>query len=119
MVSAVPSSPDCTTKASRPAVKHSRNKGSRSHRPKREVIALHGNTGEQEFEGRALHGVTMNRRANNPTLRPEAVDCIGKNHVHVRVVRYGTEEWRARLLALWDRGQRGFLFPDRPRTGGP
>src|ERR1700686_3536938 len=39
-VSAVPNSPDCTTKASRPAVKHTRNRGSANQRPKREVIAL-------------------------------------------------------------------------------
>src|SRR5450631_19931 len=44
MVSAVPTSPDCTTKASRPAVRHKRNRGSRSLSCKREVIALHGNT---------------------------------------------------------------------------
>src|SRR5271165_3358922 len=43
MVSAVPSSPDCTTKASSPAARHKRNRGSRRPRPKREVIALDGN----------------------------------------------------------------------------
>src|ERR1700687_5566978 len=42
-VSAVPNSPDCTTKASRPAVKHNRNTGLLSFSPKREVIALDGN----------------------------------------------------------------------------
>src|SRR5690348_12237050 len=44
IVSAVPSSPDCTTNASNPAVKHNRNNGSRSRMAQREVIVLDGNT---------------------------------------------------------------------------
>src|SRR5580700_2069358 len=51
MVSAVPSSPDCTTKASSPAARHSRNKGSRRQRPRREVISLDGNKGRSGFSG--------------------------------------------------------------------
>src|SRR5246127_1737844 len=43
IVSAVPNSPDCTTKASSPAIKHNRNTGLLSFSPKREVIALDGN----------------------------------------------------------------------------
>src|SRR5580698_8302683 len=38
VVSAVPSSPDCTTNASRPAARHKRKTGSRSQRPRREGI---------------------------------------------------------------------------------
>src|SRR5579872_5069152 len=44
VVSALPSSPDCTTKASNPAAKHKRIRGLRNHRPMREVIFLDGNT---------------------------------------------------------------------------
>src|SRR5580692_9044380 len=38
VVSAVPSSPDCTTKASRPAARHKSKTGSRSQRPRCEGI---------------------------------------------------------------------------------
>src|ERR1700757_5144310 len=44
MVSAVPSSPDCTTNASSAATRHERNRGSRNHRPNPEFIASDGNT---------------------------------------------------------------------------
>src|SRR6266852_9938102 len=65
MVSAVPSSPDCTTKASRPVVRNRRNKGSRSLKLRREIIALDGNTG-----GSGL-------RLPAPSFRPPAVGFPG------------------------------------------
>lgn len=50
MVSEVSSSPDCTTKASNPAVRHKRNRGSRNHRVNREGIALDGNSSTTIYE---------------------------------------------------------------------
>src|ERR1700722_1848009 len=48
VVSAVPSSPDCTTKASRPAARHKSKTGSRSQRPRRggiDGMVLQGDIG--------------------------------------------------------------------------
>src|SRR5579859_1359754 len=44
VVSAVPSSPDCTTKVSNPVTRHRRNNGSRNQRAKGEFIVMDGNT---------------------------------------------------------------------------
>src|SRR5579863_8105980 len=103
IVSALPSSPDCTTKASSPAVKHSRNKGFRSQTLKREVIDLHGNTKHASgFRIRLPKHSPPNAKCRIQKLEaqvhPIAVDYFG--HAQLRHLRNGTVGYHALLLFL-------------------
>src|ERR1700722_3681401 len=86
VVSAVPSSPDCTTKASSPAARHKRNKGSRSFSPRHEVIALDGNTEKRAsafglrtwsaFWGLISYDCELSRKPDTRSPTP-GLDCSG------------------------------------------
>src|ERR1700756_626339 len=86
-VSAVPNSPDCTTKASRPAIKHNRNTGLLSFSPKREVIALDGNK-------RGLSTSDVGPQTSASNLRPRSAGILPAvlyfpcENAEVRSMRY-------------------------------
>src|ERR1700679_1446214 len=102
VVSAVPNSPDCTTKASRPAARHKRKTGSRSQRPRREVIAwmvIQSGAGTRaagtdcerpvvpQFRTAAKRASTFARPDGQGRLSPHRLDCSGKIYVDVYFLR--------------------------------
>src|SRR5579872_5618500 len=94
MVSAVPSSPDCTTKARSPAVRHNRNKGSRSRVAQREVIVLDGNkSGRPAFGSRLPSSSRESRRlkweddqSGRRTLRPGTRKPPSRGRLYRRIM---------------------------------
>src|ERR1700722_16913621 len=105
IVSAVPSSPDCTTNASRPATIHNKTTGSANQRRSRKLIV-----------GMVIHGYKELAAISTDKVSPsanlfglDAVDCIGKIDVSLLIVWYRSSGKRALLLCMrkgrWSRGR--------------